>query len=87
MSTFLCALPYLSPTGMARHRKGPPSQRSEHPRVGVGVRVRVRVRDRVRVRFRVRYRVRIKADLCDSGPLRWRTGTSPAGRRSVADLL
>ena len=33
--------------GVARHRKGPPSQRSANPRVTV----RVRVRDRLRVRL------------------------------------
>jgi len=72
-------------------RGGLPSQRAAiakvHHRKDPRVRIMVRVRDRVRVRDGVRDRVRVlvsdrvrvrifvMADLCDGGPLQWRTGT------------
>ena len=66
-------------SGAARHRKGPPSQRSAIAKVrhcgqgglyrlGLGLRVRVRVRD-----------------LCDGGPLRWRR-FAMADRNPLNDL-
>ena len=45
--------------GVARHRKGLPSQRFANPRV----------RDRVRVRFRVRVRVRVMVKLLMGNPM------------------